>query len=158
MRVSSQDFAEYREVYKDMAEVLNRQLVVVAGMSNLIERADHNAFAMRVSKGGKRLSPASLNEYADLAFGNKLQNLDGGWHTIDLLAIDNELRNAIAHNKTEYDESTQIITYYPKLEGMERENKREIQLLEYMHRTLALFREVHRLHHLVECLNYTLPI
>lgn len=158
MRVSSQDFTEYREVYKDMAEVLNRQLVLVAGMGNLTERGDHNAFAVRTSKNGKQLSPASLNEYADVALGNKLQDLDSGWHTIDPLAHDNELRNAIAHNKIDYDDVTQVITYYPKLEGMEREKKREIQLLDYMHRLLALFREVHRLHHLVKCLNYALLI
>lgn len=158
MRVSSQDFAEYREVYKDMAEVLSRQLVLIAGISNLIERGDHNAFAMRVSKGGKQLSPASLNEYANVALGNKLLELDSKWHIIDPLAHDNELRNAIAHNKIDYDDVTQIITYYPKLEGMEREKKQEIQLLDYMHRLLALFREVHRLHHLVKCLNYALLI
>lgn len=158
MRVSSQDFMEYREVYKDMAEVLNRQLVLLAGMGNLIERGDHNAFAVRTSKTGKQLSPASLNEYADVALGNKLHDLDSGWHTIDPLAHDNELRNAIAHNKIDYDDVTQVITYYPKLEGMEREKKREIQLLDYMHRLLALFREVHRLHHLVKCLNYALLI
>lgn len=156
MRVSSQDFIEYREVYKDMAEVLNRQLVLAAGMANLIERGDHNAFAMRTSKSGRQLSPTSLNEYADTALGNKLQDLDGGWYNIIPLAHDNELRNAIAHNKIDYDEVTQLITYYPKLEGMERKKKREIQLLEYMNRLLALFREVHRLHHLVKCLNYAI--
>ncbi len=158
MRVSSQDFSEYREVYKDMAEVLSRQLVLVAGMGNLIERGDHNAFLVRKSKAGKLLSPTSLNKYADTALGNKLQDLDSGWHTIDPLAHDNELRNAIAHNKIDYNEVTQLITYYPKLEGMEREKKREVQLLDYMHRLLALFREVHRLHHLVKCLNYALLI
>jgi len=158
MRVSSQDFMEYREVYKDMAEVLSRQLVLVAGLGNIIERGNHDTFAVRTSKTGKQLSPSSLNEYADVTLGNKLQDLDGGWHTIDSHAHDNELRNAIAHNKIDYDDATQVITYYPKLEGMERENKREIQLLDYMHRLLALFREMHRLHHLVKCLNYALLI
>ena len=37
---------------------------------------------------------------------------------------------------------------------MEREKKVQIQLLDYMWRMLSLFREVHRLHHLVKCLNY----
>jgi hypothetical protein len=158
MRVSSQDFEEYREVYKDMAEVLSRQLVLVAGMGNLIERGDHNAFSVRTSKSGKQLSPSSLNEYADVALGNKLQDLDSTWHTIDEISHDNELRNAIAHNKIDYDDITQCITYYPKIEGMGREKKREIYLLDYMHRLLALFRDVHRLHHLVKCLNYAMLI
>ncbi|TBN14853.1 hypothetical protein EYC79_07455 [Agrobacterium cavarae] len=158
MRVSSQDFLDYREVYKDMAEVLNRQLVLVAGVGNLIERSDHNAFAMRVSRQQKHLQPASLSDYADVALGNKLQDLDSAWYTVDPLAHDNELRNAIAHNKIDYDDVSQVITYYPKMEGMEREKKREILLLDYMHRLLALFREMHRLHHLVKCLNYALLI
>lgn len=154
MRVSSHDFFEYREVYKDMAEVLSRQLVLVAGMGNLIERGDHNSFAVRTSANGKQLSPTSLNSYADVSLGNKLLDLDSQWHTIDSLACDNEIRNAIAHNKIDYDDSTQIITYFPKLEGMEREKERSINLLEYTHRMLTLFRELHRLHHLVKCLNY----
>lgn len=154
MRVSSQDFVEYREVYKDMAEVLSRQLVLVAGIGNLLERGDHNAFAVRNSNAGRQLSPTSLNKYADVPLGNKLDDIDSIWHTVDPVAHDNELRNAIAHNKIEYNDITQVITYYPKLEGMEREKKREIQLLDYMHRLLSLFREFHRLHHLVKCLNY----
>jgi hypothetical protein len=158
MRVSSQDFTDYKEVYKDMAEVLNRQIVLLAGMGNLIERGDHNAFSVRTARNGKQLSPASLSEYANVALGSKLQDLDSGWYTIDPFAHDNELRNAIAHNKIDYDDATQVITYYPKMEGMEREKKQEMQLLDYMHRLLALFREVHRLHHLVKCLNYALLI
>ncbi|MEO0797522.1 MAG: hypothetical protein AAFX93_20425 [Verrucomicrobiota bacterium] len=135
---------------------MNRQLVLVAGIGNLVERGDHNAFLARTSKNGKLVSPPSLNKYADVALGNKLQDLDSRWHAVDPLALDNELRNAIAHNKIDYDELSQTITYFPKLEGMEREQRREIQLLDYMHRLLALFREVHRLHHLVKCLNYAL--
>jgi adenosyl cobinamide kinase/adenosyl cobinamide phosphate guanylyltransferase len=137
--MSSQDFEEYRDVYKDMAEILNRQLVLVACLGNLIERGDHNVFTPRTSNSGKLLSPSSSSEYADIALGSKLKDLDSTWYIIDSLAHDNELRNAIAHNKMNYDDVTQVITYYTKLEGMEREEKREIQLLDYMHRLLAYF-------------------
>jgi hypothetical protein len=160
MRVSSQDFEGYKEVYKDLSEVLNRQLVLVAGINNLSKRGDHNAFAkgVRVTKTGKELAPASLNSYADVSLGNKMLDLDDPWYSINAAALDNELRNAIAHNKIDYDDVTQKITYYPKLEGMAREKKMEIQLLDYMWRMLILFREVHRLHHLVKCLNYAILI
>lgn len=160
MRVSSQDFVKYQEVYKDMAEVLNRQLVMVAGINNLLKRGDHDAFAkgIRVTKHGKELAPPSLDHYADIPLGNKLLDLDDPWQVIDPVALDNELRNAIAHNKIDYDDITQVITYYPKLEGMEREKKNQIQLLDYMWRMLCLFREVHRQHHLVKCLNYAVLI
>jgi hypothetical protein len=156
MRVSSQDFQEYKEVYKDMAEVMNRQLVLVAGINNLLKRGHHNAFArgVRVSKDGMELSPSSLRKYADVALGGKYRDLDDPWTPIDAVALDNELRNAIAHNKIDYNDITQVISYYPKLEGMARERKLQIQLLDYMWRMLSLFRTVHRLHHLVKCLNY----
>jgi hypothetical protein len=156
MRVSSQDFEEYKEVYKDLSEVLSRQLVLVAGLNNLIKRGDHNAFAkgLRVTKTGKELAPSSLSNYSDVSLGNKMLDLDDPWYSINIAALDNELRNAIAHNKIDYDDVTQTITYYPKLEGMAREKEVQIQLLDYMWRLLILFREVHRLHHLVKCLNY----
>lgn len=156
MRVSSQDFEEYKEVYKDLSEVLNRQLVLVAGINNLIKRGDHNTFAkgVRVTKSGKELAPSTLGKYADVSLGNKMLDLDDPWYAINLHALDNELRNAVAHNKVDYEDVSQTITYYPKLEGMAREKKSEIQLLDYMWRMLVLFREVHRLHHLVKCLNY----
>lgn len=156
LRVSSQNFEEYKEVYKDLTEVLNRQLVLVAGMNNLVKRGDHNEFVkgVRVTNSGKELAPSSLEKFADVSLGNKMQELDDPWYSVDIGALDNQLRNAIAHNKIDYDDVTQTITYYPKLEGMAREKKVQIQLLDYMWRMLILFREVHRLHHLVKCLNY----
>jgi len=156
MRVSSQDFEGYKEVYKDLSEVLNRQLVLVAGINNLLKRGDHNAFAkgVRVTKNGKELSPSSLNKYADISLGNKMLDLDDPWYSMNAAALDNELRNAVAHNKIDYDDITQTITYYPRLEGMARKKELQIQLLDYMWRMLILFREVHRMHHLVKCLNY----
>lgn len=157
MRVSSQNFDDYREVYKDMAEVLSRQLILVAGINNILKRGNHNAFAPRPrARDNKDLAPSSLQKYADVSLGQKMLDLDDPWLQIDQIALDNELRNAIAHNKIDYDEITQVITYYPKLEGMEREKRLEIQLLDYMWRMLVLFRQVHRLHHLVKCLNYAL--
>jgi hypothetical protein len=129
---------------------------LVAGINNLVKRGDHHAFAkgVRVTKAGKELAPSSLGKYSDVSLGNKMLDLDEPWYSVDLAALDNELRNAIAHNKIDYDDVSQSITYYPKLEGMAREKEFQIQFLDYMWRMLVLFREVHRLHHLVKCLNY----
>ncbi|MFF0950805.1 hypothetical protein ACFYE9_24995 [Rhizobium leguminosarum] len=158
MRVSTNDFEEYKEVYKDMAEIYSRQLVLVAGINNLIKRGDHDAFAsgVWVTAKGKDQAPDGLEDYADVALGNKPRFLDDPWFTLDPVAQDNKLRNGIAHAKIDYNEVTQKITYYPKLEGMQRASKEEIFLLDYMRRMLALFREVHRLHHLIKCLNYAI--
>ncbi|MET4103988.1 hypothetical protein ABIE58_003436 [Roseovarius sp. MBR-78] len=91
MRVSSQDFEEYKEVYKDLSEVLNRQLVLVAGINNLVKRGDHNAFAkgVHVTKSGKDLAPSTLSKYADVSLGNKMLDLDDPWHVINSDALDN---------------------------------------------------------------------
>jgi hypothetical protein len=158
MRVSTNDFEEYKEVYKDMAEIYSRQLVLVAGINNLIKRGDCDAFArgVWVTAKGKDQAPYSLDDYADVALGNKPRFLDDPWFKLDPVAQDNKLRNGIAHAKIDYDEVSQRITYYPKLEGMQRASKEEIFLLDYMRRMLALFREVHRLHHLIKCLNYAM--
>lgn len=158
MRVSTNDFEEYKEVYKDMAEIYSRQLVLVAGINNLLKRGDHDAFArgVWVTAKGKDQAPDNLEDYADVALGNKQRFLDDPWLTLDPVAQDNKLRNGIAHAKIDYNEVTQKITYYPKLEGMQRASKEEIFLLDYVRRMLALFREVHRLHHLIKCLNYAI--
>ena len=67
---------------------------------------------------------------------------------------DNHLRNAIAHYKVEYDDVTQIITYYPKREGIKQEKKEEIYFLDFMRKLLMSYREMHKLHQLIKCLYY----
>jgi hypothetical protein len=149
-RVSTDNFKTYKDLYKDIAEVLNRQLVVVAGLNNLMHRGDYNKFK-DVGKG----TPASLDEYADVPFGRKSTHLDTCWYRVDEGgAIDNRLRNAIAHFKAEYDEITQVITYYPKLEGIQQEKAETIYFLGFMRRILEAFREMHHLHHLVKAIYY----
>ena len=69
-------------------------------------------------------------------------------------AIDNHLRNAIAHYKAEYDEITQIVTYYPKREGIKQDKAEQMYFLEFMRRLLVVYREMHRLHHLIKNLFY----
>lgn len=74
-----------------------------------------------MTESGKELSPSFLNRYADISLGKKMLDLDDPWYSMNAAALDNELRNAIAHNKIDYDDITQTITYYPKLDGMARE-------------------------------------
>lgn len=44
VRVSTADFDLCNNYYKDLAEVFARQLTLVAGLNNLLKRADHNEF------------------------------------------------------------------------------------------------------------------
>lgn len=149
-RVSTNEFKTYKDLYKDIAEVMNRQLVIVAGINNLWHRGDYGMFPDL----GRKNQPTSLNDFADIPFGSKMDWLDNCWFYINSEAVDNHLRNAIAHFKAEYDDSTQFITYFPKLEGLEQEKAETMYFLDFMRKLLICFREMNYLHHLVKSIYY----
>lgn len=149
-RVSVDDFQTYKDLYKDISEILSRQLVLVGGINNLLLRGDHNSF----NNVGKQ-TPKNLNKFADVAFGQKGDHLDDCWYSIDEGVLDNQLRNSIAHYKAEYDEISQIITYYPRKEGIKQEKAETLYFIDFMRKMLVSYREMHRLHQLIKCLfNY----
>ncbi|WP_275356417.1 hypothetical protein [Methylophilus sp. YYY-1] len=149
-RVSTDDFQMYKDLYKDISEIMSRQLVLVAGINNLIHRGNHNEF----KEIGKH-TPASLHDYADVAFGLKISFLDDSWYVIDDGVADNQLRNSIAHYKAEYDDITQLITYFPRKEGIKQEKSEQMYFIDFMRKILISYREMHRLHQLIKCLfNY----
>lgn len=145
-RVSAHEFNDAKDLFKDMAEIMSRLLVLVAGLNNLNRRGCHNLFAP--AKG----APSDLKEFADWPLGRKLQQIDNSWYPIDASAIDNRLRNSIAHYKAEYDETTQELVYYPKQEGLEQTTAIRMYFLDFSRRILDVFRELHRLNHLTKCL------
>lgn len=156
MRVSSEQFDSFKDLYKDIAEIISRQFVLVAGLNNLLKRGDHNAFKPNIglTTSGKDLTPKNLNAFTDIAFGQKEDFVDDNWFSFGEQAADNQLRNAIAHFKTDYDEITQKITYYPRKEGMKQEKSEEIYFLDFMYRVLIAYREMNRLHQLIKSLFY----
>lgn len=145
-RVSAHEFTEAKDLFKDMAEIMSRLLVLVAGLNNLNRRGNHSLFA------AAKDAPANLKEYADWPLGRKLQQIDKSWYRIDASAIDNRLRNSIAHYKAEYDEVTQELLYYPKQEGLEQTTAIRMHFLDFSRKLLEVFRELHRLNHLTKCL------
>ncbi len=154
MRVSAKEFESYKDLYKDISEIISRQLVLVAGLNNLLKRGNADTFAPRLTDRGKNLAPATLNVFADVVFGSKQDFVDDSWHDVLEGSMSNRLRNAIAHYKTEYDEVTQLVTYYPKKEGMAQDKGEMIYFLEFVRRLLVTYREMHRLHHLIKSLFY----
>lgn len=152
-RVSSHDFEEIKDLYKDISEVLSRQLVLIAALNNIDKRGDFNSFANKsilnttISK-----IPTSIHEYADVAFGSKLELLDTPWYNISKDVADNQLRNSIAHFKAEYDDITQKLTYFPKREGIKQEKSEEMYFLDFSRKILLAYREMHKLNHLIRCL------
>ncbi len=154
MRVSAKEFESYKDIYKDISEIISRQLVLVAGLNNLLKRGNADAFAPKLTSSGKNLAPTTLNAFADVVFGSKQDFIDDSWYDVLEGSMSNRLRNAIAHYKTEYDEITQLVTYYPKKEGMAQKQGEQIYFLEFVRRLLVAYREMHRLHHLIKSLFY----
>ena len=56
--------------------------------------------------------------------------------------------------KTDYDQVKQIVTYYPRLEGMNQEKAEQITFIQFMKRLLQSYREMRRLNHLIKGLFY----
>lgn len=157
-RVSTQSFDTCNDTYKDLAEVYSRQLVLIAGLNNLIHRGNFNAFSdeVRLSKknGGVIKAFSSLDNYANVDLGKKLSAIDDSFFKFDKNAIDNRLRNGIAHYKHDYNEATQIITYSSAKEGLTRDKTIEISFMEFLRKMLLLFREVHSINHVIKALLY----
>jgi hypothetical protein len=156
MRISNEVFESFKDLYKDISEIISRQFVLVAGVNNLLKRGNHNTFkpGIGMAKNGKDHTPKDLHAFADVPFGKKLEYIDDSW--LELLdgGADNKLRNAIAHFKTDYDPVKQIVTYYPRLEGMNQEKAEQITFIQFMKRLLQSYREMRRLNHLIKGLFY----
>ncbi len=148
-RISTKDFQSYKDLFKDIIEVLGRQLVLVAGINNILHRKDSNAFA---TISGGTLS--SLEKFASKTISEKFKYLDDCWYTIEREIVDTEVRNSIAHNNVNYDEVTQIIEYFPNGGGIQSTLGQQIYFLDFMRILLMAFREMNNLHHLVKCLYY----
>lgn len=156
MRVSVAEFETYKDLYKDISEILSRQFVLIAGINNLLKRSDHNAFlpGIGLTAKGKDFTPKDLNSYADLDFGKKQDFIDDSWYLMADGVADNQLRNAIAHYKTEYNDVTQKILYYPRREGIDQVKSEEMYFIEFLRKILISYREMHRIHHLIKNLFY----
>jgi len=148
-RISTQEFQVYKDLYKDIVEVFSRQLILVAGINNIIHRNDCDSFK---PISGKALS--SLDKFSSKVLSDKFKYLDDCWYPVDNEVVDAGVRNAIAHNNVQYSDVTQEITYYPGGGGIQQTPGETIYFLDFMRMILLLFREVHNLHHLIKCLFY----
>ncbi|KVX04592.1 hypothetical protein ASL22_03690 [Alcaligenes faecalis] len=148
-RISTKDFQSYKDLYKDIIEVFSRQLVLVAGINNIIYRNDFNEFA--TVSGGKL---SSLNKFSEKNLADRFKYLDECWYEVNREVIDTPVRNAIAHNNVDYDEVTQVISYYPEGGRIQSDPPGEIYFIDFMRMILISFREVNNLHHLIKCLFY----
>jgi hypothetical protein len=156
LRISNAAFENHKDLYKDISEIISRQYVLVAGINNLLKRDNHNTFkpGIGLASSGKDFTPKNLHAFADVPFGYKLGFIDDPWFDFADNGADNQLRNAIAHYKADYDEITQTVTYYPRKEGIKQEKAETMSFLQFMRQLLISYRDMHRLHHLIKCLFY----
>lgn len=148
-RVSAQDFSGLKDLYKDILEILSRQLVLVAGFNNLLHRGDANSFK---AIDGSALS--NLLKYSAKTLSEKFKYLDDCWYKLDLDAFNLGLRNAIAHNNVQYNGVDQVITYAPEGGRLEQGANETMSFLEFMRLLLVAFREMHNLHHVIKSTFY----
>ena len=148
-RVSAQDISGLKDLYKDVIEILSRQLVLVAGFNNLLHRGGANCF--KAIDGG---TLRDLRKYSAKALSDKFKYLDDCWYKIDSEAYNLGLRNAIAHNNVHYSGVDQIVTYTPGGGRLEQGADETMSFLEFIRSLLVAFREMHNLHHVIKSFFY----
>lgn len=148
-RVSSQDFFRLKDLYKDILEVIARQIVLIAGINNLYHRGNYNSF--KAIDGG---ALSSLQKLSEKTLSDKFKYLDDSWYNLAITDLNLGLRNAIAHNNINYNSGTQTIKYYPEGGRLAATKGIEISFLAFMRFLLLAFREMHNLHHVIKSLYY----
>lgn len=148
-RVSSSEFFIFKDLYKDILEIIGRQLVLVAAINNLLHRGDANSF--QLVNGG---SLSGLLKLSEKNLSDKFKYLDDCWYNLSQDVFNLGLRNAIAHNNVLYDQATQIITYFPDGGRLDKAQGKDIAFLDFMRLLLISFREMHNLHHVIKSLYY----
>lgn len=155
LRVSTSDFETIKDLYKDIAEILSKQTTLVAGINNILKRGDYNLFKVRNSNAGRPIQPRDLNAFVDVSLAQKHDDIDDSWYDMLDGSLSNKLRNAIAHHSFDYDDTTQLIRCYKLSKSTgEKQFTEELYFIEFLRRILIVYREMHRLHHLIKSLYY----
>lgn len=154
--ISTSHFEDIKDLYKDIVETASKLLPLVAGVNNISKRNDHDAFLTGhfMTRTGTDRAPATLNAYASKDFGQKFEFIDDSFFPLDPDAFTGQLRNAVGHDKIEYDELTQSIAYTPQKKGLEAGRTDILSFAEFTVEIIRAYREMHRMHHLLKSLLY----
>lgn len=148
-RVSFQDFSMLKDLYKDIVETMSSQLVLIAGINNLIKRGDAHEFG--IIDGGKL---SNLSKFSRKPLSNKFKYLDDCWLNTETDAYNLDLRNAIAHNNIRYDMVSQVISFYPNGGGFEQGEEMRMSMIDFKCLLLKAFREMHDQNMVIKCLKF----
>lgn len=148
LRIANFDFLKHKGLFQDIAEIISRQMILIAGINNISKRGNYDSFNRGVDS-----YPKTLDEFANYPFGGKSKYIDDSfWGDILAKVTNNQLRNAIAHNKVEYDEITQQIEFYYKQEGLKQQQNQNISYMDFSITLLESFRWLHRFNHIIKML------
>ena len=71
MRVSTKDFESYKDLYKDILEIISlfAKSILVAGLNNLLKRGNADSFAPKITNRGDNIAPETLDAFAGVSLG-----------------------------------------------------------------------------------------
>ncbi|WP_299676253.1 hypothetical protein [uncultured Dokdonia sp.] len=131
--ITTFSFDELKDNYKDSFELIARSSILYIGFSNYYKNRDENNF--------KSVSSCnSLNEYYKLNNGNKRMVIEQYPYLKKYFRflLDNQLRNAIGHTKTEFFTYEQLIKYYPYTALNKKDKFKEKTLVDFAYHTFLL--------------------
>lgn len=119
--LSTADYAEVKNLYAELFELLSRWSMLLVGLENLKVRGDYD----------KLNTMKPLADFCKMTNGNKSEYIAAnswlkGYY---MRTIDNKIRNGIDHAKTKYNSHTQILEYYPNVR--KPDEKQEIALVDF---------------------------
>jgi len=146
LRIANFDFLKHKGLFQDIAEIISRQIILIAGINNIDKRGNYDFFNRKIDR-----YPKTLDKFANYPFGSKSKYIDDAfWENIVAKVTNNRLRNAIAHNKVEYDEIKQEIKFYYKQEGLKQQQHQKISYMDFSITLLESFRWMHRFNHIIK--------
>lgn len=119
--LSTVDYAEVKNIYAELFELLSRWSMLFVGLENLKTRGDYN----------KLDTKKPLADYCKKTNGKKSEYISTHSWLKDyyLRTLDNKIRNGIDHAKTKYNAYSQIVEYYPNVN--KPNEKQEIALVDF---------------------------
>jgi hypothetical protein len=135
-----------KRLYTDMFEVMGRMLLLIIGLNNIEYRRNYQNFPGNIPK-----SVQSFEAFSELSNATKFKYCQENplWIYIFNNTFDHKLRNGINHNKAYFEESSQIISYFPDTAG---KKCYQINYYDFMVHTVNTFWALFDLHQLVKIL------
>lgn len=141
--ITTVDFDRVKQTYADSYEWLSKILTIYMGIENIHRRNDFNSMPNVPKHNTKNIN--SLSDFYHAANATKKDFVDTSRYFSNYfnMTLDNQLRNAVNHFKTNLDSVNQIIEYFP-FNDQKRSNKsKRIYLIDFVDIT---YRHVQRIY------------